>query len=49
TFKSSGIRHPEDLYSLNVLNELNQQKLSLRNDLMNLFVFCLTVCEEDNI
>ncbi|OJD10073.1 hypothetical protein AJ78_08767, partial [Emergomyces pasteurianus Ep9510] len=28
TFKLSDIRRSEDLYSLNILNELNQQKLS---------------------
>ncbi|OJD09878.1 hypothetical protein AJ78_08884 [Emergomyces pasteurianus Ep9510] len=48
-FKSPGIRRPEDLYSLGVLNGLNQQELSLWNDLADLFIFCLAVREEDDV
>ncbi|EER41871.1 conserved hypothetical protein [Histoplasma capsulatum H143] len=48
-FKLSDIRHSENLYSLNILNELNQQKLPLWNNLTDLFIFYLTVYEEDNI
>ncbi|EDN05111.1 predicted protein [Histoplasma mississippiense (nom. inval.)] len=44
-FKSPGIRRPEDLYSLGVLNGLNQQQLPLRDDLADLFVFCSAVRE----
>ncbi|OJD28259.1 hypothetical protein ACJ73_00338 [Blastomyces percursus] len=44
-FKSPGIRRPEDLYSLGVLNGLNQQELPLRDDLADLFVFCSAVRE----
>ncbi|EEH37650.2 hypothetical protein PAAG_08068 [Paracoccidioides lutzii Pb01] len=48
-FKSQGIKHPEDLYSLRVLNGLNQQKLSLHDDLTDQFIFCSTVHERDTI
>ncbi|EDN09785.1 predicted protein [Histoplasma mississippiense (nom. inval.)] len=44
-FKSPGIRRPEDLYSLGVLDGLNQQELPLRDDLADLFVFCSAVRE----
>ncbi|OJD22468.1 hypothetical protein ACJ73_06185 [Blastomyces percursus] len=44
-FKSPGIRRPEDLYRLGVLNGLNQQELPLRDDLADLFVFCSAVRE----
>ncbi|EQL28300.1 hypothetical protein BDFG_08919 [Blastomyces dermatitidis ATCC 26199] len=48
-FKSPGIRRPEDLYSLGVLNGLNQQELPLRDDLADLFVFCSAVREGGGI
>ncbi|OJD10786.1 hypothetical protein AJ78_08294 [Emergomyces pasteurianus Ep9510] len=49
TFKSSSIRRLKNLYSLSVLNELNQQKLLLQNNLTNLFIFYFTVCKEDDV
>ncbi|KKZ66102.1 hypothetical protein EMCG_08141 [[Emmonsia] crescens] len=39
-FKSPSIKRPEDLYSLRVLDGLNQQELPLRDDLADQFVFC---------
>jgi len=42
-FKSPSITSPEKLYSLNVLDGLNEQQLPLRDDLNNDFVFCKVI------
>ncbi|CZR67473.1 uncharacterized protein PAC_17372 [Phialocephala subalpina] len=42
-FKSSSIISPEKLYSLNVLNGMNEQQLPLRDELSDDFIFCQTV------
>ncbi|OJD17648.1 hypothetical protein ACJ73_08782 [Blastomyces percursus] len=46
---SPSIKCPEDLYSLRVLNGLNQQELLLRDDLADQFVFCSAVREGDGV
>ncbi|KGM91454.1 uncharacterized protein PADG_12475 [Paracoccidioides brasiliensis Pb18] len=38
-FKSSSIKTAEQLYSLGILDRLNQQELPLRDDLLDKFVF----------
>lgn len=43
TFKSSRITSPEKLYSLRVLDGLDEQKLPFRDELMDGFVFCKCV------
>lgn len=48
-FKSSSIDCPERLYSLDVLDGLNEQQLPLREALDEKFVFCLTVREANNV
>ncbi|KMW68180.1 hypothetical protein BDDG_12625 [Blastomyces dermatitidis ATCC 18188] len=48
-FKSLSIKTTEQLYSLSILNELNQQELSLQNDLLNKFIICMMVCEGDDV
>jgi hypothetical protein len=44
-FKSPSIDSPDKLYSLNVLNGLNQQKLPLKEVIGDDFVFCQAVRE----
>ena len=39
-FKSPSISSPEKLYSLNVLDGLNEQQLPLRAELSDDFIFC---------
>ncbi|ODH12934.1 hypothetical protein ACO22_07765 [Paracoccidioides brasiliensis] len=48
-FKSSSIKTAEQLYSLSILNRLNQQELPLQNDLLDKFIFCMMVCKKDDI
>jgi hypothetical protein len=43
-FKSPNIDCPENLYSLNILRGLNEQRLLLWDDLADKFVFCKAVC-----
>ena len=42
-FQSPSIVSPEKLYSLGVLKGLNEQKLPLKDELSDDFVFCQTV------
>jgi hypothetical protein len=42
-FKSPSIVSPEKLYSLNVLDDMNEQQLPLKDELSDDFVFCRTV------
>jgi hypothetical protein len=42
-FKSPSIVSPKKLYSLNVLNGMNEQQLPLKNELSDHFLFCQTV------
>jgi nitrous oxide reductase accessory protein NosL len=42
-FKSPSIVSSEKLYSLNVLNGMNEQQLPLKDELSDDFVFCQTV------
>jgi hypothetical protein len=42
-FKSPSIVSPENLYSLNVLDGLNEQQLPLKDELSDDFIFCQTV------
>ena len=42
-FKSPSIVSPENLYSLNVLDRLNEQQLLLKDELSDDFIFCETV------
>jgi hypothetical protein len=44
-FKSTGITSPEKLYSLDVLNGLNEQKLPLKKEIDDNFVFCQAIRE----
>lgn len=39
-FESPNVDCPENLYSLNVLQGLNEQRLPLREDLADKYVFC---------
>jgi hypothetical protein len=48
-FKSPSIDFPERLYNLNVLNELNEQNLPLREELDIEFIFCQAACEADGV
>ncbi|KAH6680636.1 hypothetical protein B0J14DRAFT_614152 [Halenospora varia] len=48
-FKSPSIDCLEKLYSLNVLNGLNEQKLPLREELDDEFIFCRAIREADGI
>ncbi|KAL2374951.1 hypothetical protein RJ035_001618 [Blastomyces gilchristii] len=48
-FKSLSIKTAEQLYSLGILNELNQQELSLQNDLLDKFIICMVICEGDDV
>jgi uncharacterized protein DUF3435 len=48
-FKSPSIASPEKLYDLRVLNGLNEQKLPLRDDLADKFVFCEAVREGEAV
>ncbi|EGC45157.1 conserved hypothetical protein [Histoplasma capsulatum var. duboisii H88] len=48
-FKSPIITSPEKLYDLGVLNGLNQQRVPLRADLDDKFVFCQAVREGDAV
>jgi hypothetical protein len=42
-FKSPSIVSPEKLYSLNVLNGMNEQQLPLKDELSDDFIFCQAV------
>ncbi|ODH43977.1 hypothetical protein ACO22_00949 [Paracoccidioides brasiliensis] len=48
-FKSPSLKTPERLYSLRILDRLNQQELPLRDDLANKFIFCMVVREGDGV
>ena len=48
-FKSRSIDSPERLYSLDVLDGLNEQQLPLREELGEDFVFCQAVCEAHGV
>ncbi|OJD16129.1 hypothetical protein AJ78_03709 [Emergomyces pasteurianus Ep9510] len=48
-FKSPSIRTAEQLYSLGILDGLNQQELPMRDDLLDKFVFCMVVREGDGV
>jgi hypothetical protein len=42
-FKSPSIVSPEKLYSLNILNGMNEQQLPLKDELSDDFIFCQTI------
>ena len=42
-FKSPSIASPKKLYSLNVLNRINEQQLPLKNKLSDHLIFCQAV------
>jgi hypothetical protein len=42
-FKSPSLVSPEKLYSLNVLDGMNELQLPLKDELNDAFVFCQTV------
>jgi Protein of unknown function (DUF3435) len=42
-FKSPSIVSPEKLYSLNVLDRMNEQQLPLRDELSDDFIFCKVI------
>ena len=48
-FKSPSIYSPEKLYSLNVLQGLNEQELPLRDEILDDFVFCQAVREAEGV
>jgi hypothetical protein len=48
-FEDPSINSPEKLYSLKVLNVVNEQKLPLREELDEEFVFCQAVREADGV
>lgn len=48
-FKSPSIDSPEKLYSLNVLNGLNEQPLPLRDAMNDDFIFCQAVREAQGV
>lgn len=48
-FKSPSIYSPEKLYSLNVLQGLNEQELPLKDELLDNFVFCQAVREAEGV
>ena len=48
-FKSTGIISPEKLYSLDVLNGLNEQKLPLKEEMDDNFVFYQAIREACDI
>ena len=48
-FKSPSIDSPESLYSVGVLDGLNEQALPLREELDNNFVFCQAVQEVHSV
>ena len=48
-FASPSIDSPEKLYSLNVLNGLGEQKLPLKKQLDDDFIFCRAVREADGV
>ncbi len=48
-FNSPSIDSPERLYSLDVLDGLNEQELPLKDELSDDFVFCQAVREAHNI
>jgi hypothetical protein len=48
-FKSPSIDSPERLYSLNVLDGLSEQKLPLREELDDDFIFCQAVREAHSV
>lgn len=48
-FKFSSINFLKKLYSLNVLNGLNEQALSLHKTITDDFIFCKTVCDTHDV
>ncbi|KFY89160.1 hypothetical protein V500_05907, partial [Pseudogymnoascus sp. VKM F-4518 (FW-2643)] len=48
-FKSPSIYSPEKLYSLNVLQGLNEQELPLKDEILNNFVFCQAVRKAEGV
>lgn len=48
-FKSPSIDSPEKLYSLNVLQGLNEQELPLKDEILDDFVFCQAVREAEGV
>jgi hypothetical protein len=48
-FKSPSIDSPERLYSLDVLDDLNEQALPLKEELDNDFIFCQVVREAHSV
>jgi hypothetical protein len=48
-FESPNITSPEKLYSLKVLNGLNEQKLPIKEELNDEFIFCQAVREADGV
>ena len=48
-FKSPSIESQERVYSLDVLDGLNEQRLPLREALDEAFIFCQAVCEADGV
>ncbi|KFY96390.1 hypothetical protein V500_02463 [Pseudogymnoascus sp. VKM F-4518 (FW-2643)] len=48
-FKSPSIYSPEKLYSLNVLQGMNEQELPLKDEMLDNFVFCQAVREAEGV
>jgi hypothetical protein len=48
-FESPNITSPEKLYSLKVLKGLNEQKLPLKEELNDEFIFCQAVREANSV
>ncbi|PGG96108.1 hypothetical protein AJ80_09871 [Polytolypa hystricis UAMH7299] len=48
-FKSPYIQCPEDLYNLGILEDFNEQKISLQDELAEKFLFCQAVCNGEGI
>jgi hypothetical protein len=48
-FASPSINSPEKLYSLDVLKGLGEQKLPLKEELDDEFIFCQAFCKADGV
>jgi hypothetical protein len=48
-FKSPLVGYPKNLYKLNVLEGLGEQKLPLKDDLLDKFDFYQAVCEAGGV
>ena len=48
-FKSPSVYSPEKLYSLNVLQGMNEQELPFKDEMLDNFVFCQAVREAEGV